>query len=90
MSSGACELKVLVNSFPRFLAPLDATLGWTTEHEGLLNQGTVISVRGSIVDMDIRIDRNLPSIHTILHADGGASWWRYWPSVMLIMCVPLH
>jgi F-type H+-transporting ATPase subunit beta len=35
----------------------------------LSNQGTVVSVRGSVVD--VRFEKQLPSIHTILHADNG-------------------
>ncbi|MGV8893454.1 MAG: F0F1 ATP synthase subunit beta [Burkholderiaceae bacterium] len=34
-----------------------------------LNLGTIVSVRGSVVD--IRFDNHLPPIHTVLHADEG-------------------
>ncbi|PIY29878.1 MAG: F0F1 ATP synthase subunit beta, partial [Comamonadaceae bacterium CG_4_10_14_3_um_filter_60_42] len=34
-----------------------------------MNSGTVVAVRGSVVD--IRFDDQLPSIHTVLHADDG-------------------
>lgn len=36
---------------------------------GLLNSGVVVSVRGSVVD--IRFDRRLPSIYSLLHAKEG-------------------